>query len=1111
MIEQLWYTWSTSGLGSVTGFRVRAASAGLMDLRSERFLAINPYLHYTLPLGTLIEQAEKRTSPVNLTFADAGDTTILVQKVFAGADAYGRIGIYFCHLITAEDLSAREAIELWQSSFWRVSDEIAPNATQLDEVSPAELLKGPLDHHNLKITQEQLQFVIQAFLSLKEAHQKLYIMAPDEYVAALIWGLTHSLPYSLQEKLTFSTYEYDLSKVTTRIVGTCRPVTRVLEGYEERVADLPANYYDTRGFALNCYMRNRYSSLPVNPLLSSFAEFAAQAFLLGKNADTFEKLLALADEINVKEVDDFLILYRSFRAKPHELSSADITSCLQTPAVALRLLSQENFQQAIVDRALMDEQWWRAEAKPAIIDLERWAWPEARAKLQPHPFAEFADLVARTLRDDDNANRALLLQMLCAIAPPANNPAHWLMLWQYFSSPGSSLLRSLPRHSWEERKWFMLAWKGLERSFNDAQIAPWLIISLDELPELLSLQLPYKWCGLAIKNLLAPSTTLLPRGRAVSLMKEHSDLLVRVLEEFMRDSQAQTVVGIFFESLKRDGYREIDDLFSTLLSVEGGSPACGDTLLSLVHLSEREKTAIFQRYGLYLVQQREGGVVIPVIYEMIKKYIDSMKASQLVKDETGELLYRLSKLTLQPPLSKQVGDWYLASLGTSSNGFTRRFSIQATLLARMGEAIVHLRLHEDQQYMKELRWVLINRVESNNNNGVESHNNLVYVVENLGQPLGGSYLQFLLSLAEYRGETYSRRHLPPIVLLPYITVAMFYVAKRSERARKNFLNDLFTALLKNADAYTYDSLTIELEGRYGQGQLEKRMLEWWQTLGLSSRPKTVKDWLTDGLAEGLKVLGGLLPAPTSAHPKKNISNTPPQPDSPDQTGQPPAPDHPQQAGYPPAAGYSEPTGSSRQTDYRQSRPSTREDAKQDHVSQPNSPLPNITLYPTPNDDDTLERAARMVPKMIPVRDLFLEWRISLYQKRQSGIPSGTDESYQLESEIARLEDLLRGEEDSKKKNTTLNELVEHDLLQKWLEQQDQNKVSVLKEEMTRYCRAALDFIRKNRPLPYQKLTAMMEQKEIEYMLDICIQRDFILKHYRIKPGDSTWKRIMGHQ
>jgi hypothetical protein len=206
MIEQLWYTWSTSGLGSVTGFRVRAASAGLMDLRSERFRAINPYLHYTLPLGTLLEQAEKKTSPVSLTFADADDTTILVQKVFAGADAYGRIGIYFCHLITAGGLSAREAIELWRSSFWQVSDgEIAPNATHLDGVSPTELLKGPLGRHNLKITQEQLQFVIQAFLSLKEAYQKLYIMAPDDQIAALIWGLTHSLPYSLQEKLTFST------------------------------------------------------------------------------------------------------------------------------------------------------------------------------------------------------------------------------------------------------------------------------------------------------------------------------------------------------------------------------------------------------------------------------------------------------------------------------------------------------------------------------------------------------------------------------------------------------------------------------------------------------------------------------------------------------------------------------------------------------------------------------------------------------------------------------------------------------------------------------------------------------------------------------------------
>jgi hypothetical protein len=1108
MIEQLWYTWSTSGLGSVTGFRVRAASAGLMDLRSERFRAINPYLHYTLPLGTLLEQAEKKTSPVSLTFADADDTTILVQKVFAGADAYGRIGIYFCHLITAGGLSAREAIELWRSSFWQVSDgEIAPNATHLDGVSPTELLKGPLGRHNLKITQEQLQFVIQAFLSLKEAYQKLYIMAPDDQIAALIWGLTHSLPYSLQEKLTFSTYEYDLSKVTTRIVGTCHPATQILEGYEERVADLPANYYDTRGFALNCYMQNRYSSLPVNPLLSSFAEFAAQALLHGRNIETFEKLLALADEINVKEVDHFLTLYRSFRARPHELSSADITSFLQTPAVALRLLSQENFQQAIRDRALMDPQWWRTEAEQAMVDLEQWVWPEASANSQPHPFAELADLVAHSLRDDENVNRALLLQMLWAIAPPAHNPAPWLMLWQHFSSPGSSRLDPLHGHSWEERKWFLQVWNSLELDFDDAQIAPWLIISLDELPELLSLQLPYKWCGLGIKNLLTTSTTLMPRGLAGSLMKEHSNLLVRVLEEFMRDSQAQTVMHIFFESLMRDGYREIEDLFYTLLSVEGGSPACGDTLLSLVRLSEREKTTIFQRYGLHLVQQREGRAVIPVISEMIKKYIDTMKAPQLAEEETGELLYRLDKLPLQPPLSERVRDWYLASLGTRINGFTSRFLIEASLLAGMGEAIVRLRLHVNQQYMKELRWVLINRVES--------HDDLVYIVENLGKPLEGTRLQFLLSLAAYRGETYIRltfkRQVSPMVLLPYIIVAFIYVAKRSEHTRKKYLGDLLPALLKNADAYTYDSLTAALSQLSERGLLEERMLEWWQNFGLPSRPKTAKD----RLAKGLKAFGGLLLPLSSARPKKNISVTSPQPDSPDQTGHPSvidysqqtdhssATDHSHQTGYPPAAGYSEPTSSTRQTDSPQFSTSAREDAEQEPTSQPASSPLNIRNYATPID-------LEMVVRMVRVRDLFLEWRISLYQNQQNEVFFGSSQSYQPEKEISQLEYLRRGEDLRDKQTRIFNQLVEHSFLLEWLEQ-DQKKATALKQQVTKDRIAALDFIKKNRKMQFQQLTNTIKQKEIEDMLDICIQRELIPEFYGIKPGDNTWKNITRQQ
>src|SRR6266700_7294587 len=127
-LEQLWYTWSTEGLGGVVGLQIRAASEGLMDINSSRVRSFRTYLDYYLPQGTDSYTAKTENSPICLTFADpaagtqkvASDqrkdshaakqknprdssnqatTHILVRKVYKGKDNYGRAGVYFAHLI----------------------------------------------------------------------------------------------------------------------------------------------------------------------------------------------------------------------------------------------------------------------------------------------------------------------------------------------------------------------------------------------------------------------------------------------------------------------------------------------------------------------------------------------------------------------------------------------------------------------------------------------------------------------------------------------------------------------------------------------------------------------------------------------------------------------------------------------------------------------------------------------------------------------------------------------------------------------------------------------------------------------------------------------------
>ena len=49
-VEQLWYTWSDVGLDTIrAGFRIRAASEGLTDIKSERVKNLDRYLRYSLP------------------------------------------------------------------------------------------------------------------------------------------------------------------------------------------------------------------------------------------------------------------------------------------------------------------------------------------------------------------------------------------------------------------------------------------------------------------------------------------------------------------------------------------------------------------------------------------------------------------------------------------------------------------------------------------------------------------------------------------------------------------------------------------------------------------------------------------------------------------------------------------------------------------------------------------------------------------------------------------------------------------------------------------------------------------------------------------------------
>src|SRR2546428_4396845 len=89
-LDQLWYTWSKDGLGSMSaGYRVRAASPGLYNLQDMRYRRVDRFLRYELPQGVNSSEFTGRIAPISLSFVDNGDEQLLIRKVFVGRDYAG--------------------------------------------------------------------------------------------------------------------------------------------------------------------------------------------------------------------------------------------------------------------------------------------------------------------------------------------------------------------------------------------------------------------------------------------------------------------------------------------------------------------------------------------------------------------------------------------------------------------------------------------------------------------------------------------------------------------------------------------------------------------------------------------------------------------------------------------------------------------------------------------------------------------------------------------------------------------------------------------------------------------------------------------------------------
>jgi hypothetical protein len=814
MIEQLWYTWSTIGLGSVTGFRVRAASPGLSNIRNESFRALENHLRYDLPIGVDPYEANMKNSPCCLSLLEVDNRRILVHKVYLGKDAYGRPGVPFIHLLEGlpPAFLARDATRLWNSSFWQKSDrDLSPDMFALKQIaSTDDLDPGLLNIHTLLPFQEELVFIIRAYLSLKP-EQRLYIAADAEKCATLIWGLTRVLPRILQEHLTFSTYEHDVHAVDARIIGTCWA--------SDARQDLPLECYEGKGLALNSYSGRR-SSLANIPLAEAYAHFAINC-LLSNDRLRLEELLNIADRMHIADTSSLLVIYELFNGK--RLSRDRITKLLDTYELAAGLLTQEGIQDSIIQLVCDDPQWWQEHGKSAIAVL-RTHGSGLRQGL--NALAERAATIASSaLLRNDSKTRDASLTVLLEAAPPDDNPAPWISLLQHFT-PAIEAGEFSPAqlHDWSIKGWLLIQWAEAAKHINNQLISPWLQIPWEELPPLLSLPIPMNWQTQAVMKLLMHSDDSIP-SFIMSIVSENSVVFEEALRNLMKNGDTQPIAINFFAVLVKHQHTRKMKMLSILLEANPQAYIL-ESLLQMAQLTDKEQADIFAQHTQRLLTFER---LSPEILDLITAYLENFTIEDLSNPVAIQTLQRILKSEARLPQEyvQAVSDRKIAADAIVQGGGTSLLQFNTRYLTMLGNAIHRLQLY-DEAYLQKLF--------SSLSSAIRNEEELDNVVKILAPGLEMSKYKLFRYLADARGTLYNKK-ISHSLLRPYIILACLYASDPQSPRKEQFILPVLQALLKKVERPVFDAIDREASG------WAPVALKEWRAHSAKLRPTTLMDGL----------------------------------------------------------------------------------------------------------------------------------------------------------------------------------------------------------------------------------------------------------------------------
>jgi hypothetical protein len=474
---------------------VRAASAGLRPDEVRAALACAAYA----PPAPAADAG--RPLPVRLALLNTPAGRLLTHVAPNG-------GTYFAHtLLNLPAMAdAQLAAQTWGSPFWQRHDpDSASDLPELPYLPVADVLGDEALRAWLAAParRELLEFVLSALLATPPA-PRIFLAAPADDVARVLYAVTRALPPGLLDDFTFSTYEPDPLACPARLVG-----------FDPGAAagDLPAACYANGAAAFNAATGRRTEAGAEVP----FAAFAASALARGEYA-ALDEVKAAWQRLGLKNDARQLDLVFRMARGTGVLTKQEAAEALRHPPLAAWLSARADALQQFLEWALEDREFATTSFFGAVQALRQ--KPDVMARLTQ----TVRDLGLRALQAGDRDRAANALEVVLPMVAPAKAGAVWGELLGLLPDPG--------KLSWEVR-WYLLPRlvrfkQPQPAAGTDPALAPWLDVPADKLGELLALDLPRAYPLAAGRACLARDGE--PSAAIVQTLVRHPALALALLQ-----------------------------------------------------------------------------------------------------------------------------------------------------------------------------------------------------------------------------------------------------------------------------------------------------------------------------------------------------------------------------------------------------------------------------------------------------------------------------------------------------------------------------------------------------------------------------------------------------